>query len=407
MSELEPAGPERKPRRPAYKTRLSELAVKRLKTRAVIWDTKQQGLALRVRARRTFYYVYSRHGRPRWLKLGDAGIGLAAARELAAEAMLQVARGKDPAAEKKARRGRGTFAELAERYVHEYSKKNNKSWAQPDALIRRHVLPKWAKLQAANITRSDIKALSASIEKPSVAMQTILAVSAILSWGVNEELVGANPCKGIAQKVTKDRERILAKGEIAKIWPAFDEAGLVASSALKMILLTGQRPGEVSCMRREHIVDGWWELPGEPISGLGWPGTKNGKSHRVFLSAPARAVIDEISVGDQKTGFVFANSRGRPHGKLAPFMRQVCETLGIERATPHDLRRTFGSTVTALGFGRQAMDRVLNHSDTSVGSVYDRYGYSDQDEKLMETVGAHIMSLVEGKAAANVVQMRR
>ena len=64
---------------------------------------------------------------------------------------------------------------------------------------------------------------------------------------------------------TKSRERVLADSEIPKFWAAFDTAGLVESTALKMILLTGQRTGEVVHMRREHIVDGWWKLPGDPV----------------------------------------------------------------------------------------------------------------------------------------------
>ena len=51
--------------------------------------------------------------------------------------MLEVARGKDPAAEKRAERGAGTFADLAQRYVERYAKKRNKSWRQADALVRR------------------------------------------------------------------------------------------------------------------------------------------------------------------------------------------------------------------------------------------------------------------------------
>jgi hypothetical protein len=103
-----------RPKRPAYKRRFTEFFVRKLKPEAaayVVWDTHQRGLAIRVQPTA----VYSRQGRPRWLHLGDAGaIGLADARTLAAEAMLAVARGKDPAAERKAERGAGTFAELAE-----------------------------------------------------------------------------------------------------------------------------------------------------------------------------------------------------------------------------------------------------------------------------------------------------
>jgi integrase len=84
-------------------------------------------------------------------------------------------------------------------------------------------------------------------------------------------------------------------------------------------------------------------------------------------------------------------------------MRNICRKLGIERATPHDLRRTFGSTVTALGFGRDAMDRILNHKSRSVATVYDRHGYGQEDQRIMEAVASKIMTLVQGAAAGNVV----
>ena len=87
---------------------------------------------------------------------------------------------------------------------------------------------------------------------------------------------------------------MLSDSELPRFWSAFDDAGLVVGTALKMILLTGQRPGEVSHMRREHIVDGWWEMPGEPVPALGWPGTKNGESHRVWLPKAAQALLAEL-----------------------------------------------------------------------------------------------------------------
>ena len=86
----------------------------------------------------------------------------------------------------------------------------------------------------------------------------------------------------------------MSESEIKKFWPAFDDAGLMQSTALKMILLTGQRPGEVVRMRREHIADGWWTLPGEPVPSLKWPGTKNGENHRVWLPAPAQQLLGEL-----------------------------------------------------------------------------------------------------------------
>ena len=117
----------------------------------LLWDVHQRGLALRVQPTggKAYYVVYSRHNRPRWLRLGDArAIELADARVLAAEAAFVVAKGGDPAAERKAARAAGTFADLAAKYLEQYASKRNKSWKQAESLVRRYVLPRWAKLSA-------------------------------------------------------------------------------------------------------------------------------------------------------------------------------------------------------------------------------------------------------------------
>jgi integrase len=403
-----------RPKHAARKRRLTELAVRKLKPGGaayLVWDLKQPGLAIRVQpsGSRAWKAIYSYHGRPRWLHLGDArAIGLADARTLAMETMVAVARGKDPAAEKRAERGAGTFAELAERYVTHYAKKRNKSWKQSDYLVRRYLLPRWGKLQASTITRGDVRTLLAKIEAPVLANQVLAAASAIFSWAVKQEIIGSNPCRGIERNDTRSRERVLSESEVPRFWTAFDDAGHVISTALKMILLTGQRPGECAAMRHEHIKDGWWELPGEPVPALGWPGTKNGAAHRVWLPKPVQALLAELDDGGETTGFVFPAARGRRGiWGLDAAMRAACKKLKVERATPHDLRRTHGSTITALGFGRDCMNRVQNHREGGIASVYDRHQYSDENKRVMEAVASKIMALAEGRSDEKVVPLRR
>jgi integrase len=396
--------PKRRPKRTPRKRRLTELAVRKAQPEAaayLVWDTLRHGLALRVQptGAKAWVVIYSRQGRPRWLHLGNAkDIGLTNARTLAAEAMLAVAHGKDPAAEKKAERGAGTFAELSAKYIEQHAKKHNKSWRQGEALVSRHALPRWGKLQSSTITRADVKALMARIEAPVLANQVLAAVSAVFTWATKEEILPTNPCKLVARNPVRSRERVLGDSEIPRFWAAFDGAGLVASTALKIILLTGQRPGEVAHMRREHIKDGWWEMPGEPVPSLGWPGTKNAQGHRVWIPAAAQSLLSELAHEAASTGFVFAAKRGGPLTGLDAAMRTACRTLGIERATPHDLRRTFSTTVTSLGFGRDALNRVTNHREGGIASVYDRHGYADENKRVMETVAARIMVLAEGRA---------
>src|SRR5262249_17926157 len=371
----------------ANKRVLTELLLQRLRPRAqrfLVWDSKQNGLALQVRpnGQRAWKVIYNFRGRTRWFHLGAGNaIGLKEARELARDIMYAVAKGEDPQADKRARRSAGTFAELAERYVEDHAKRRNKSWRQADALVRRYLLPSWAKLEVKAINRSDVRLAIGRIAAPVLANQVLATASAIFSWAVKQEVVTVNPCHGIDRNATTSRERVLSDSELPRFWGAFDKAGS-AGTALKLILLTGQRPGEVTHMRSEHIVDGWWEMPGKPTGD--WPGTKNGQSHRVWLPQPAQALLSEV--------FLLSDRRTVTAPKaVSPVMRAICSELGIaEKVTPHDLRRTHGTKVNALGFGRDAMNRIQNHREGGIASVYDRHGYAEETKRIMEAVAAEI-----------------
>ena len=169
------------PAREVNRRKLTDLFVSSRKAQEraeLIWDVKQPGLALSVRptGKKAWKVIYRHHGRPRWLHLGDVRkIGLADARRLAAKIMLDVIEGKDPAAERRAERLTGTFADLAAQYVELHAMKHNKSWKQADALVRRHLLPRWGKLKASAITRADVRAVMVRIEAPIVANQMLAA----------------------------------------------------------------------------------------------------------------------------------------------------------------------------------------------------------------------------------------
>lgn len=384
------------------RTKLTEIFIRKIlpSERAfLVWDTFQRGLALQVQptGHKAWKCIYTRGGRPRWYHLGDAAaIGLSQARTLANGVMHDVANGGDPCAVRKANRSKGTFEELASSYVDQYAKRNNRSWMQADALVRKYLLKRWAKLQATAITRADVKAAITSIKAPMLANQTLSAASALFSWAVREEIIAVNPCTRVERHATRSRERVLSDSELALYWRAFDSAGLVKSTALKTILLTGQRPGEVRFMRREHIVDGWWEMPGQPNKDLKWPGTKNGRNHRVWLPAAAQKLLVDMP----QTGAIFGGvTLHHPMRSICAKLDACGETAALktnERIRPHDLRRTHGTTITALGFGSDAMNRIQNHIEGGITSVYDRHQYSEENKKIMEAVAQRIMSLAEG-----------
>jgi integrase len=88
-------------------------------------------------------------------------------------------------------------------------------------------------------------------------------------------------------------------------------------------------------------------------------------------------------------------------------MRAICAEIGVnDKVTPHDLRRTFATRVTRLGFGREAMNRVTNHKEGGIADVYDRHRYEAETKKIMERVAAKIMTLVGGTGGGNVIELR-
>ena len=285
---------------------------------------------------------------------------------------------------RKAQRLTGTFVDLASQYVELHAKKHNKSWKQAEALVRRHLLPPWGKLKSTAITRADVRAVMVRIEAPIVANQVLAAASAIFSWAIKQEILTINPVVGIDRNPTSDRERILSDAEIKLLWPRLDHS-------LKLILLTGQRPGEVAAMQEDHIVDGFWQMPGKSVGD--WPGTKNSRDHRVALSELVLNLTEAH----------FAKQVGA--STSAKRLRTLVADLDIENVTPHDLRRTALSTITGLGFGRDAMDRIANHRKGGITDVYDRHAYAAEDKRIMTAVARHIIGIAEGTAGDNVIKM--
>jgi integrase len=396
-------------KKPANKRKLTELYLRSVRGKKhpkpfLVWDTEQKGLALLVQrsGHLSFKVIYSRNRRARWYTI-PSSIGLSDARTLARRVLFQVAEGKDPQSERQAQREVGTFAKLHQRYVTEHAQKRNKSWKQADALVRKHLLPIWGRMAARDIKRTDVKAMMGKIKAPMVANQVLAAASAVFTWGVKMEVLTFNPCHNVDRNKTKSRERVLSDSELPRFWAACDNVDFIAGRALRLILLTGQRPGEVSHMRWEHIEDGWWTMPGKVVSEVGWPGTKNGASHRVWLPKPAQDIIAELNDDRAKTGFVLAGARGRPISGLDAAMRSICAELGIDRATPHDLRRTHGTSITRLGFGRDGMNRIQNHREGGIGDIYDQHRYAKENQTIMETVADHLLDLVSGKADTNII----
>ncbi|GAB9246843.1 tyrosine-type recombinase/integrase [Bradyrhizobium diazoefficiens] len=378
--------------------RLIQTAREQQRARYAIWDKRQEHLALRVAptGKMVWNFVYQHHGQSRWHKFGSfPNIGVADARKLCRKLVVQVDEGGDPQADRMAQRKQGTVEELIPDYVKD--RKNGphgKAWKQTERLLLNHVQPSWGKLRPGEIRDNDMQSLLRRYAgKPAMQNAVRNAASAFLTWTKGESKLNK----------LKPRERNLSEAELSAWWAAFEAAG-IPGRALQVLLLTGQRPIEVARMRTEHMdKNGWWEQPGQPEEKTKWPGVKNKKDHRVFVSEPARAIIESM----RTTGFVFTGPTGVGAVRsLDKTMRDISKQLadrGIQPARPHDLRRTFATVASSLNFSTELVNRIQNHLPTDVGSVhYNKYDYAKERAAAMAAVANKLMAVL-GRGEPNVL----
>ena len=98
--------------------------------------------------------------------------------------------------------------------------------------------------------------------------------------------VEVNPASNIKSRIEERAgTRWLSVAEIKSLAPHLEALPPAKRDALKLILLTGQRPGEVAGMRTGEVdlVKGVWTIPAER--------SKNKREHAVPLVGEARAVV--------------------------------------------------------------------------------------------------------------------
>ena len=124
----------------------------------------------------------------------------------------------------------------------------------------------WHDLQIADIRREDIQELirEKGATSPIAANRLISQITKIFNWAVKEGIIKNSPAVLLDRPGEEtERERTLSAEEIKAVWGAFDQIGYPWGPLFKMLLVTGQRRGEVAGMRWSEIDAEGWKLPGE------------------------------------------------------------------------------------------------------------------------------------------------
>ena len=200
---------------------------------------------------RTFFLNYrNAQGKQRRVKLGRLGIvTLEEARKKARQEFNKVADGHDPQEARTFAHGAITFAGLAEEYIKRRCSAK-KSGSEDERMLRKDFLPLWGRKLARDIRRNDVMSVIDEIKKrgPVTANRSLFVLGRMFNFGIDCELVESNPATRVKPRKEKSRERFLNTEEIRLFWQRLENVPCEPTTrlALRLILVTAQRPGRLS-----------------------------------------------------------------------------------------------------------------------------------------------------------------
>jgi integrase len=365
-------------------------------------------------------------------------LSLATARETADAHRQAVAKGADPARDKRAAREEAeerSFGRLAERYLREHARRFKRSADGDERNLNRHVLPKWRHRPFAEVKRRDVADLLESIVAagtPVAAARVLSLVRKLFNFAISRGLLENNPATVIG-KVAEERarERVLSDHELRLFWTATGGAGPFSrpvAFALRLALLTGCRAGEIAGLRRDEVFD----LDDLAKARVVLPParTKASRRHVLPLSPASIEVVKAALATCASTSFVFGT---RDPTEDAPIsgtaltlgMRRLAAALAPHQKKPHplaehpsaatwradppgahDLRRTASTRLIEAGTSLDIVRRVLNHSAASGDILARHYNQADVSGPMRRALSIwaeELLRIVDGREAESVV----
>jgi len=224
------------------------------------------------------------------------------------------------------------------------------------------------------VTHKDVADAVESIAKPSEAEHAFKCIKSFFNWCVPRYLK-YSPCTGLKSPSKYiPRERVLSDDELHRIWKASDQLhtfGLI----IKVLILTGQRRGEVAQFQQSWLKDNVVTFPASIA--------KNKREHRLPVSSMTVELLKKLPPT--------YNGWGTPKEKLD-------KLSGITGWTIHDLRRTYATNLQRLGVKLEVIERLLNHisgpTRSGIIGIYQRHDFWDECGEAVEKYEQHLNSLL-------------
>ena len=365
----------------------------------IFWDPELTGFGVRVYPNGTKVYLMQSRGPggSKRVTLGRHGVISAdQARRRAAVVVARIKAGEEPAPTPAMHPDAGpTVAELAERYLREHVAvrcKPNTAKGYRNA-IGRHLLPVLGKVPVATLGREHVAEVHYRLRKtPAAANEALTALSRMLNRGEAWGLVpaGGNPCRFVSRYRTRRPERFLTEEEFRRLGGALDALQIEgrlpahAAAALRLLMLTGCRAGEITALE--------WEDVHLEAAELRLRDSKTGP-RVVPLSPAAVRVLEGLPRAAGNQWVIAGRKPGTRLSRVTHYWYRVRERAGIEDVRIHDLRHSFASRALALGESLSMIGKLLGHSKIHTTARYAhlaRDSVKESAARVAASIGAEL-----------------
>lgn len=267
------------------------------------------------------------------------------------------------------------FSDARERFLEDARMRTKVStFTEYQRLLRKH-FPYQNLLQS--VTRHDIMEVIEGLNSsPSTAAHAFMAMKVMMNWAVSRGLIPTSPMPRMKFS-HPSRSRILTDDELKAVWKRAEEVGYPYGTIVQLLILTGQRRGEIAALRHSWITADALSLP----SSI----TKNKREHRIPLGDLTKEIIDAIP-GDTDLLFPARGKPGHPFNGWSKAKFHFDKSLTVPPYTLHDLRRTFASNLARLGTPVHVTEKLLNHVSGTISGVSAVYNRHDYWEEMREAV---------------------
>jgi integrase len=273
--------------------------------------------------------------------------------------------------------------------------------------------PKIGSMRVDSITTEDVLRVVEPIWRtiPETASRVRGRIESVLSWAIaNRYWVGLNSARWVdglehllparAQIAKVVHYKALPYAEVPGFLSALTDAKGIAALALRFLVLTAARSGEVlgATWSEIDLKTKTWTIPGERMKG--------GKEHRVPLSEQACEILEALPRDPGNDRVFFGATKG---GLSSMSMLSVIGRLGYTgKTSAHGLRSSFKDWCSEqTNYPHELAEMALAHT---VGNVVERaYRRGDQLEKRKRLMQDWAMFCYTSKPVAvgdNVVSIR-